>query len=386
MSTDGMEAWFGLRRSNFIINPFTDADFYAPRSRVSIPQIVENLRINLVTNLPPKRLFWGLYGGGKTHTLFNVAQGLENLLPVRKFYVECPNVNKRSTFLHLYHDGITKALGFEFLVDLFEQLVKVVIKDKGPGRTEILEGLRAVVQDEDMARLVATLVGADADRKLLFWKFISGVQVGKPDQATLGQTQDLTSAQPAKLAEIIIVIGDVVKRIHNRTLLLILDELDRLQYVGDETGSTFEDAFRKLTDDNQQSVAILMGCSAGSLKDLPGVFGGGPQGPVLSRIGSANLIEIPQIQPADVDDFIKAITKFIRQPDAVVAPLVAAAAGETNETIDPEFFPFTREAIDKLKTTLRGIMTPREITQRLTHSAGRAFLLSKKIVTQDAIN
>jgi hypothetical protein len=329
-------------------------------------------------------LFWGLYGGGKTHTLYRVARELEGMLPIRKFYVECPNVNRRSTFLHLYHDGITRALGQDFVVDLFERLVNEVIRERGAGRAGILEGLRTVVNDEDLSRLIAALVGADADRKLQFWKFVSGVEVAKGDLASLAQTQDLTAAQPAKLAEIIIVIGEVVKKIHKQTLLLILDELDRLQYVGDETGSTFEDAFRKLADDNQQSVSILMGCSAGNLKELPIVFGG-EHGAVLSRIGKSNLLEIPQIQPQDVDDFIKAIIGYIRDPGVNVDQMVKTAQGETSETIEQSFFPFTREAIDKLKTTLRGIMTPREVTQRLTHAAGKAFLLKKRVVAQDAV-
>jgi len=386
MTDPEIAAWFGLRRPNYIINPSTDAEFYAPRSRVNIPQIVENLRINLVTDVPPKRLFWGLYGGGKTHTLYKVAQELEKLLPIRMVYVECPNVNKRSTFLHLYHDGILKSMGQDFVVSLFERLVTEVIRERGAGRLGILEGLREIVQDEELSRLILCLVGADADRKLLFWKFISGVEVPKGDLATLGQTQDLTSAQPAKLAEIIIVIGKVVRKIHNQTLLIVLDELDRLQYVGDETGSTFEDAFRKLTDDNQLCVSILMGCSAGTLKELPAVFGGGPYGPVLSRIGNANLIEIPQIQPPDIDEFIKAIIKFVRNDEMSLDQLVGLAKKETQETIDPEFFPFSIEAIDKLKTTLRGIMTPREVTQRLTHAAGKAFLMQRRAATQDAIS
>src|ERR1700731_1920475 len=121
MVDSDIAGWFGLKRPNYIINPGTDAEFYAPRSRVNIPQIVENLRVNLITNLPPKRMFWGLYGGGKTHNLFKVAQELEGMLPIKKFYIECPNVNKRSTFLHLYHDGISKAFGQDFIVELFER-------------------------------------------------------------------------------------------------------------------------------------------------------------------------------------------------------------------------------------------------------------------------
>ena len=32
------------------------------------------ISVDLVTGVPPKRLLWGLYGGGKTHTLFAVSK------------------------------------------------------------------------------------------------------------------------------------------------------------------------------------------------------------------------------------------------------------------------------------------------------------------------
>jgi hypothetical protein len=384
MSSGDIAVWFGLRRTNYIINPKTDAGFYAPRSGVNVQQIVESLRVNLVTGVPPKRLFWGLYGGGKTHTLFKVARELEPILPVKEVYVECPNVAKKSTFLHLYHDGILASFGQDFMVNLFERLVDDVIRDKGAGRTAILSGLQVEVGDEELARAVAALVGADADRKLLFWKFISGVEVPRSELPTLGQTQDLVTAQPANLAENIVTIGRVVRKIYKQTLLIVLDELDRLQYVGDETGSTFQDAFRKLMDDNQLDVSILMGCSAASLKELPDVFGGA-QGPVLSRIGKTNLVEIPQIQTPAINDFIKSIILFVRNREGNVQELIERARKDTAEDLDQDLFPFTREAIEKLKGTLQGIMTPREVTQRMTQAAGKAFLMGKSAVTQDAI-
>jgi len=384
MNNDDIAGWFGLRRPNFIINPRVDFDFYAPRSGVNVPQIVESLRVNLVTRVPPKRLFWGDYGGGKTHTLFNIARRLESMMAVKKVYVECPNVARRSTFLHLYHDGIMGSLGQDFTVSLFEKLVDEVIREKGAQRSAILAGIQEVVGDEELTRAVASLVGADADRKLVFWKFISGVEVPRNELTQLQQAQDLTTAQPAKLAEIIVLIGRVVRKIHNQTLLIILDELDRLRWVAEETGSTFEDAFRKLADDNQMDVSILMACSTSSLRELPDVFAG-EYGPVLTRIGKANLIPIPQIDPPDIKNFIKEIIAYVRDGSIAVKDLIEKAKKKTTETLDPEFFPFSKEAVDKLIATLQGIMLPREVLQRMTVAAGRAFLMQKPAITRETI-
>ena len=123
-SENGIGAKYGLRRANFILDPEHDSEFYAPRNAVNIPEIVEGLRINLATGLPPRRLLWGLYGGGKTHTLFTVTNRLEALTDIHAVYVECPNVSKRSTFLHLYHDGIMASLGQDFVIGVLEQLVE----------------------------------------------------------------------------------------------------------------------------------------------------------------------------------------------------------------------------------------------------------------------
>jgi len=385
MATEGIAGWFGLSRSNFILDPEADADFYAKRTRVDIQSIVESLRIDLVTELPPKRLFWGLYGGGKTHTLFKVTKELAKLINICPVYVECPNLAKKSTFVHLYHDGIMASMGQDFICKLFEDLIEDIGLVK---REELLKKLKEVIGDEELSRAVASLLGADPNKKLAFWRYISGVSVPQRDIADLGQTQDLTTAEPAKLAEIIVIIGKVLKSIKKQTLVLILDELDRLEYVGDETGTTFQNAFRKLMDPNQRDVAVLMGCSAGNLKELPDVFGVRTVedlGPVISRLGQTGLIEISQVNPEDADVFIKAIIQYLRKQNLNINERITELKQKISETIEPDFFPFTKESIEALKGTLRGIMTPREIIQRMTQAAGKAYLMQKPIITKDVI-
>ncbi len=385
MVTEGIAGWFGLSRSNFILDPEADADFYAKRTRVDIQSIVESLRIDLVTELPPKRLFWGLYGGGKTHTLFKVTKELAKLIKIYPVYVECPNLAKKSTFVHLYHDGIMASMGQDFICKLFEDLIEDIGLVR---REELLKKLKEVIGDEELSRAVASLLGADPNKKLAFWRYISGVSVPQRDIADLGQTQDLTTAEPAKLAEIIVILGKVLKSIKKQTLVLILDELDRLEYVGDETGTTFQNAFRKLMDPNQRDVAVLIGCSAGNLKELPDVFGVRTVedlGPVISRLGQTGLIEISQVNPEDADVFIKAIIQYLRKQNLNINEKIAELKQKISETIEPDFFPFTKESIEALKGTLRGIMTPREIIQRMTQAAGKAYLMQKPIITKDVI-
>jgi len=378
---NGVAEWFGLKRPNFILEPKSDAEFYAPRTGVDIPKLIEGLQVNLVTERPPKRFFWGVYGGGKTHTLFHITKQLERLLNIYPVYVECPSVPKKSTFLHLYHDGVMASMGQDLIVDLFKDLIKNIGL---VGFEELLSKLKDILGDEELSRAVASLLGARPDKELSFWRYISGVSVPSRDLAELSQTQSLADTIPSRLANIVIIIGRVIKKVRNKTLALVIDELDRLKSVTDEYGiSTYEEAFRRLVDENQRDVAILMGCSAANLRELPDLFGG-EAGPILSRIGVHNLIPISEISANDVDDFIKVILNYIVDKEQAKHK-TDELKGSMDETLEIDLFPFTNEAIEALKGTLRGIMTPREITQRMSDSAGKAFLMKRPVITREII-
>lgn len=379
--TNGVAQWFGLRRPNFILDPRQDADFYAPRTRVDIPGLIEGIQINLVTDRPPKRFFWGMYGGGKTHTLFHISRQLEKILSIHPVYVECPSVPKRSTFIHLYHDGIMASMGQDFVLDMFKDLIASI----GTVRfEELLAKLKQVLQDEELSRAVSSLLGARPDKELTFWRYISGVSVPTRDLAELNLTQALADTIPSRLANIVIIIGRVLKKTKGKTLVLILDEIDRLKTVADEYGaSTYEEAFRRLVDENQRDVAIIISCSAVSLRDVPDVIGT-EAGPILSRIGPHNVIEISEISANDVDTFIAKILEHIVDK-GVAENKVRGLQGRENETLEVELFPFTKEAVEVLKGKLRGTMTPREITQRMSDAAGRAFLMKREAITSDII-
>ncbi len=378
----GIAQWFGLNRPNFILDPLKDASFYAPRSKINISAIVEGLQVNLVTERPPKRFFWGVYGGGKTHTILHISNQLQSMLDIYPVYIECPSVPKKSTFLDLYHDGIMASLGQDYVVELFKNL----IDSMGTVRfEELFSEVKNLLGDEELSRAVTSLLGARSEKELAFWRYISGVSVSQRDLAELNQTQALVDSTPSRLATVLIIIGKVVKKIYNKTLTLIIDEIDRLKVISDDYGiSTYEEAFRRLVDDNQKDVAILMSCSAVNFRALPDIFGGGEFGPVLSRIGTQNLLEIPEISPEDVDIFINAIIRKTVSKE-VAEERVEELKTQIDEELKVDLYPFTTEAIEALKGTLRGIMTPREITQRMTDAAGKAYLMKKRAISSDII-
>ncbi len=374
-----LEQTFGLARPNFILNPADDWECFARRD-INVTAIVEGLQIDLITRLAPKRLLWGPYGGGKTHTLYRTLHELGRLTSIHSVRVECPDLAKRSTFNDLYRDGIMPMLGEDTVIGLFERAIEQVPVAR---RDEYLRRLREFLGDEPLSKAVAQLMNPNFER-LHLWAWLSGVPMSRTELSDLGQTQDLASAEPARLAEMIILIGRVMKRVDNKTVVLCLDEMERLKAVGPDSVATFVTGFTRLMDPNQRDVAILLGCSAALFDEMPDIFA--RSGPVVSRLGAQATIEVPHIPDPDVDGFIRQVIVYVRDKSAKIDQLVSEAQKSTKEHLDAAFFPFTNEAIQAIKSRLSRDMTPREITIAMTQAAGKAHLMAKPCVAADLIS
>lgn len=373
-----LERRFGLARPNFILDPAQDWECFARRD-INVGAIVEGLQIDLVTRLAPKRLLWGPYGGGKTHTLYRTLNELGRLTPIHPVRVECPDLSKRSVFNDLYRDGVMPVLGQETVVELF---VGVVDQLAVPLR-DLSRRLREYLGDEPLSKAVMQLMNPNFDR-LRLWAWLSAVGLSRSDLTDLGQTQDLASAEPARLAEIVVLIGRVMKRVHGKTLVLCLDEMERLAAVGPDSIATFVTGFTRLMDPNQRDVAVLLGCSAALFNEMPDIFA--RTSAVISRLGAHAMIEVPHIPDPDVDGFIRQVIAFVRDQSTIITDLVAAARKTTSEQLEAEFFPFSTEALQSMKSRLSRDMTPREITIAMTQAAGKAHLVCRPCVTSDLIN
>ena len=273
--------------------------------------------------------------------------------------------------------GVMRALGQDFVVGLFEGAVQRVT---GARRPEMLGKLTQMLGDEEIAKGAIRLIDPNFD-PLRLWRWISGVSLARGDLDDLGQTQDLSQAEAARLADIVCLIGRLLMEQESERLVLVLDEMERLESIGPESIPTFVSGFTRLVDPNQKDVTILMGASAAVESELVDVFR--TSGPVVSRLTSDAIIEIPSLQEPDVDTFIQGVIQYLRDPEADIDKLIEEAQGPTGEVVHSATFPFTEEAIEALKSNLMTLMLPREITMRMTRALGRAYRENRKVVTRD---
>ena len=376
-ATESIAERFGLVRDNFILDPIVDSDCFA-REDIAVQEIAEGLDIDLVTGLAPKRLVWGPYGGGKTHMLMKTTKVLAQLTDVRPIRIECPDLTRKSRFHDLYREGIMRGLGESFVIGLMEEVVqKVGFRRADELRVE----LKKWFGDEEVGKAAEQLFNPNFER-LKLWRWISGVSLSRADLDQLGQTQDLTQAEAARLAEVIVMLGKLLKQLRGETLVLILDEMERLRTIGPETVTTFLSGFSHLVDQNQRFVSILIGSSAQLEIDMVDIFSA--NSPVMSRLGDDVKIEISAL-PTDreVNRFVERVVDFLRDQDFDASAAVEAADSH-NEPVRPELFPFSNAALEAVKAKLTAL-TPRAISMQLTRALGRAHRKGLPIVTADCV-
>ena len=367
---------FGLKRDNFILDPTIDYDCFA-RDDIAIQDIAEGLDVDLVTGLAPKRLVWGPYGGGKTHMLMKTTNELMKLTDIKPIRIECPDLSRKSRFHDLYRDGIMRGLGESFVITLLEDVVREV---GFKPQEELRAALKDWFADEEVAKAAEQLFNLSFDR-LKLWRWISGVSMSRADLDDLGQTQDLTQAEAARLADLLVMFGRLLRRLRKQTLVLVLDEMERLRNIGPETVTTFMSGFSHLADQNQRYVSILIGSSAQLEVDMVDIFTA--NSPVMSRLGDDVKIEVSALATDDdVDRFVEEVLRYLRIDDFDVISAIDAV--QTNETLDPRFFPFTLESIDAIRAKLTSL-TPRDITMQLTRALGRAHRQDLPAITTTCV-
>lgn len=372
-----VSARFGMTRENFILDPVLDSKCFA-RDDIPIHDIASGLDIDVVTGLAPKRLIKGPYGAGKTHTLMRTMDELSALTKIHYIRVECPDLAKRSRFHDLYREGIMRAMGQDFVLGLMEEVIrKVGFKSRDELRIE----LKKWFQDEEIAKAAEQLYNPNFER-LKLWRWISGVGLSRSDLDLLGQTQDLAETEAARLADVLIMLGRLLRELRQQTLVLILDEMERLKSIGPETITTFMSGFTRLVDPNQTSVSILIGASAAVESEMVDIFSG--NSPVTSRLGGDSMIDIPALHDPDVNSFVQRVTAYLRAPNFDLGKAVAAAQKDTSEKVTDATFPFSAEAVEALKTKTQ-LLTPRAITLQMTRALGRAHRMQKVVITADCI-
>ena len=382
-----IQEWFGLNRDNYLLNPREfpeDASFYARRIRsLDIEEQISRLEIDIEAKLTPKKIYWGPYGGGKTHTLYKILHELGNRLDIYSVFVECPTLKSSSTFATLYEKTLNH-MGMDFVIDLLRAALNDVARKTGLNNPEeAVKKLCALLEDDDLGRAVYQLTQPSTYfDPMVLWRWLTASGISSKDKNTLRVTSDLKTADPERLARILLTIGKLLTLYKNETLVLVYDELDRASILAKDPIVTFSTAFTTLTDLNQTNVSVFLATSANRINDVPGVI----TAPVRSRIGTDDLKEIPPMVTDDIEPFVKDLITHNRKKEITIDNFVRKAKTQTKETVEPDLYPFTKEAIDAIKIKLGRNMYPREITRIMSRSASYAKnKMSLNIITTKAV-
>jgi len=380
-----LREWFGLKRDNYILNPRTimdDRGFYARRPEsVQIDKQTTDLEVDLAGKLSPKKLYWGVIGGGKTHTLYKILEELGARLDIEVVFVECPVTKKSLNFSELYRK-VLDAMGMDLVVnDLLRGVVSNVIQCVGilqPGKAE--KELNKVLGYEDLARASYTILTAGAEfNPLTMWRWLKAEEISSSERESLRVSADLKT-DPEVLADILILFGRFMQERKNKTLVYVFDELDRIHDASVDAKETFKAAFTKLTEPGQSYVSVFLCASAESSANVPELISEA----VEDRL-KGDISEIPTMTSNDVLPFVTDLVKYIRDPAADIGKLMKAAAEDTDETLDEELYPFTQEAIEAIKVACGDKKTPRAITKAMSKGAGRAIVRNKHVVSSKEI-
>lgn len=380
-----LREWFGLKRDNYLLRPreiFEDRKFYARRPEsVQIDKQITDLEVDLAGKMSPKKLYWGVIGGGKTHTLYKILEELRVRLDIEVIFVECPVTKKSLNFSELYRK-VLDAMGMDLVVnDLLRGVVSNVVQRVGiieQGKAE--KELNKILGYEDLARSSYTILTAGSEfNPLTMWRWLKAEEVSSSERDSLRVSADLKT-DPEVLADILILIGRFMQERKNKTLVLVFDELDRIHDASVDAKETFKAAFTKLTEPGQSYVSVFLCASAESSANVPDLIGEA----VEDRL-KGDISEIPTMTSNDVLPFVTDLVKYIRDPAANIGKLIKIASEETDETLDEGIYPFTQEAIEAIKAACGDKKTPRAITRSMSKGAGRAVIRKKHVVSSKEI-
>jgi Cdc6-like AAA superfamily ATPase len=378
-----LSEWFGLRRPNFVLDPRSsveDREFYAKRPKsLDIQKQITSLELDLEASMSPKKIYYGAYGSGKTHTLYKVLYELEQRLPIHVAFVECPVLKKNSTFLDLYAKTL-EVLGMDFVTSLLHEAMNRAVKEVS--FMDVEKHLIQLADDEDLGRATYQFITQRLD-PMKMWRWVTASGISSRERDELRVRDDLGSADPTRLVTILLTVGKLLRKLKQRSLVLVFDELDRTRPLGEEGSVTFSTAFTRLTEPAQTDAAVFFSLSAARIDDLPDIL----TEPVRSRIGKQNIVEIPPMASDDVRPFTEGIVGYVRDQSFDVKKAVGHYRPDADsETLTDELYPFTVDAIEAIKAACGQMILPREICFLLGRSSAYSKIRGKHVVTRKDVD
>jgi hypothetical protein len=313
-----------LKRPNFQINPkqsFEDAKLYFGKDQNQ--QTISAITRGYLAGYVPRVYIFGNYGTGKTHLLYHLKHHFDNDksgLSVVAFVITV-EAESRTRYQAL-HKRMIDAIGVERLEKAYQEY-----GFQGGDRDA---RFRELFPDPNLL-LVMQLMQAGPANRTLAWRWLTGERLSASEQAQLGVTSSLT--ETGDLVEVLISLGELFRRTGSR-LLFLIDEGEALHNVtnGDAQRS-WHDAFRRLSDSNDnQSTGWIMTFFQ-TLNDQPPVFM--LEGDIMTRLGQGGQVMLPTLAQVEVEKFLRDLLGAFIDHDCATKTLQ-----ELKAKGDADIYPF----------------------------------------------
>ena len=365
-------------RKNFSINfrvSHEDRAAYFGRRKIN-EKIIEDIRERYLMGSQPKKYLYGQYGVGKTHTLFNIKYALEEsqeAQAINEYKVKCCFIDaefKEKTNYSYLHAQMMEALTLEKVKEVINEYLA-----RNAGAT-LDEKLRNDFGDANVARAIPAL--GYAGEPITLWKWLCGGSLTAAELNSYNLTKNMST-----ISEMYRVLVGFVRLFVKKGVyyLFLLDEMEGLRNVrNQDCRESFHDAFRKLADDENDTVGFIVSIFASQEEEIPDFMF---QEDITTRLSMANIHRLDYLGH---DDDVR---EFLKDLFALVIDEEKKAARESEEQIprDLKYYPLTDQAMDEfvnLAVSAPASSLPRNFISALNEGAVNAHRRNSYVIdTED---
>jgi hypothetical protein len=374
-----LQQYYHLTKEAFSIDPWQDARVYFGAQDLE-KRIRRRIEADFVQERGvPKFFIYGAYGAGKTHTLAHVRyvltsdQGLARDFPTEPIYFEIAPIRAKESWSKV-HERLINAIGLGRL----KEAVRVLLSGAEAGDPIATLDAKGVLRyGEDAIRRSQ----AQIFRNLLFggrqetlsWEWLKGRQLRVDEAQMLGTEANLS--EPSDFTACLLNAASLIHKGLGRKLVLLIDEAETLHNLTHaDSQEEFLFAFRRLVaaDNNVLGVVVAYESAGGGMEQAPKLF---QHEAIMSRVdyeqGFFDLTNLLPVETRAAKEFIIEILGYL------------VDQGRAKQTIedeklptDPEYFPFTLEAVDAIAdfvTQSPERTLPRQIIALLSNAVVEAW-------------
>ena len=325
-------------RKNFSIdfrNNSEDRAAYFGKRKMN-EAIIQSIRSRYMMGNQPKKILYGQYGAGKTHTLFNIMYQLQDSEDAKKntsYEIKCCFIDaefKEKTDYNYLHTQMMEAMTLERVREITEEYLA---KNAGPDLEEKLRN--EFGGDANIARAIRAL--GFAGEPITLWKWLCGGMLTPAELTSYHLTKNMDT-----VSEMYRVLTGIARLFFKKNVyyLFLLDEMEGLDNIRkQDCRESFHDAFRKLADDDNNVVGFIISIYAMREEDIPEfVF----REDVITRLNRENIHSLEYLAEDGIRQFLKELFSLVVDEEKKKKK---EEGGQIPKNL--EYYPLTDDAMDE---------------------------------------